>query len=133
MAELKTKPTAASVDGYLAAITDDARRTDCKALVALMRRATGEKAMMWGTSIVGFGTLKYQYASGREGETCRVGFSSRKGDISVYGLGSCDESLREGLGKHKLGKGCLYIARLADIDARVLERMVAAACRKAPA
>jgi hypothetical protein len=129
MAENKTKPTAASVERYLAAIADEARRADCESLAALMARVTKEKPVMWGTAIVGFGTVKYKYASGREGETCRIGFSSRKGDISVYGLANAasDAKLCDGLGKYRMGKGCLYIARMSDIDARVLERLVSAA------
>ena len=86
---------------------------------------------MWGTSIVGFGTHKYQLASGREGEICAVGFSSRKGDISVYGVAgeTTDSKLLNKLGKHKLGKGCLYISHLADVDIGVFEELVARALK----
>ncbi|HEY0782261.1 MAG TPA: DUF1801 domain-containing protein [Thermoanaerobaculia bacterium] len=129
MPELKTKPTAGSVDDYLASIADPARRADCVALAGLLARATGETAMMWGTSIVGFGSYHYRYASGHEGDTCVVGFSSRKGDITVYGLVGSPEraALLPQLGKHKTGKGCLYIRRLADVDLQVLERLIVGA------
>jgi hypothetical protein len=88
MAENKTKPTDASVPEYLAQIEDELRRKDCETLVEIMTKATAQKPTMWGPAIVGFGIHKYKYESGREGETCLVGFSSRKGDISIYGTGS---------------------------------------------
>ena len=104
--------------GYLAAIGDQARREDCEALADLMAKATKQAPRMWGASIVGFGSYRYRYASGREGESCVVGFSSRRGDISVYGLNAAAgaEELRSRLGKHKAGKGCVYIKRLSDVD-----------------
>jgi hypothetical protein len=125
MAENKTKPTAASVDKYFAAIEDDARRKDCKAIAAMMARATKEKATMWGTGIVGFGTHHYKYESGREGDICLVGFASRKGDISLY-LGDFPEreKLLAKLGRHKTGKGCLYVRKLDDVDVSVLEKLI---------
>ena len=86
MAANKTKETGASVDGYLAAISDEARRKDCEALARLMAKATKHPPKMWGSSIVGFGSYHYKYESGREGDMCLVGFSSRKSDISLYGL-----------------------------------------------
>ena len=127
MPENKTKQTRASVATYLAGIQDDIRREDCETLARLMTKVTKEKPRMWGTSIVGFGTLHYKYESGREGDTCLVGFSSRKSDISVYGLASSPhrEALLAQLGKHKTGKGCLYIRRMSDIDEGVLERLIA--------
>jgi hypothetical protein len=127
MAENKTKQTVASVDSYLAAIKDETRREDCEALVKLMRKATKHFAKMWGSSIVGFGSYHYKYESGREGDMCLVGFSSRKGDISVYGLNAAPghAKLMPKLGKHKAGKGCLYIRKLSDIDLEVLEKLVA--------
>jgi Domain of unknown function (DU1801) len=129
MAENKTKATEASVESYLGAIQDDTRRKDCEALVKLMAKASGHPPKMWGSSIVGFGSLHYQYESGREGDICLVGFSSRKGDISLYGLraGASEADPFPNLGKHKTGKGCLYIRRLSDIDLKVLESLVAAA------
>ena len=129
MAENKTKLTQASVEHYLAAIEDNGRRKDCEALAKLMAKATKHQAMMWGTSIVGFGSHHYKYASGREGDICLVGFSSRKGDISIYGTASApaQEELLARLGKHKMGKGCLYIRKLGDVDVKVLEQLVAGA------
>jgi hypothetical protein len=127
MAENKTKPTEASVEEFLANIEDEHRRKDCDALVKIMTKATKLKPKMWGTAIVGFGVHKYKYESGREGETCLVGFSSRKGDISIYGTGSApkQEELLSKLGSHKMGKGCLYVGKLKDIDVAVLEQLIA--------
>lgn len=127
MAENKTKETDANVDGYLAAIKGAVRRKDCAALTKLMAKATKHPPRMWGSSIVGFGSYRYKYESGREGDTCLVGFSSRKGDISLYGLSSapsCGELIPK-LGKHKAGKSCLYIRKLSDVDLKVLEKLVA--------
>jgi hypothetical protein len=129
VAENKTKATDASVADYLAAIDDEARREDCRALAALMAKATRQPPRMWGASIVGFGQYRYKYASGREGDTCVVGFSSRKGDISVYGLNAAADAaeLLPKLGKHKANKGCVHIKRLSDIDLKVLGKLVAGA------
>jgi hypothetical protein len=126
MAENKTKPTAASVTDYFAAIDDDARRKDCEALSRLMTKASKQKPTMWGTAIVGFGRHHYKYESGREGEMCLIGFASRKGDISIYGLGDfpAKEKLLAKLGKHTMGKGCLYVRRLDDVDTKVLEQLL---------
>jgi hypothetical protein len=127
MAENKTKATEASVESYLSAIADDARRKDCEALAKLMTQATQEQPKMWGTSIVGFGSYHYKYESGREGDSCVTGFSSRKGDISIYLLASFPrrEELLSKLGKHKMGKGCLYVRKLSDVDHQVLEQLIA--------
>jgi hypothetical protein len=126
MAENKTKTTEVPVESYLSAIEDEARRKDCVALARLMTRATKQKPKMWGTSIVGFGSYHYKYDSGREGDSCLTGFSSRKGDISIYL--TADFPGREGLlaklGKHKMAKGCLSVRKLSDVDPRVLERLV---------
>lgn len=134
MAENKTKETDASVDSYFAAIKDETRRKDCEALAKLMAKATKHPPKLWGKSIVGFGSYHYKYESGREGDICLVGFSSRKSDISLYGLNAAPahEALIPKLGKHKAGKGCLYIRRLSDIDLKVLEKLVvdAAAAKK---
>jgi len=129
MYEAKTKPTRVSLTSYLDTIADADRRKDCKALATLMKRVTGCAPTMWGTSIVGFDQYHYKYASGHEGDSCVVGFSSRKGDISIYVMGVLQHAdgrtLLATLGKHKAGKGCLYVKRLADIDMGVLERIVA--------
>jgi len=129
MPEAKTKPTAASVAAHIAAIDDPARRADCSALVALMKRVTKQDPVMWGPSIIGFGRYQYRYESGHSGECCAVGFASRKGDISLYvgAQGVAQQALLPRLGRHKTGKGCVYIKRLADVDRDVLEALVAAA------
>lgn len=131
MAEAKTKPTSSSVESYIAAIADESRRTDCDALVRLMSKASKQQAVMWGTAIVGFGRHKYALAGGRVGEICAVGFSSRKGDISIYGVAgeNADCALLAKLGKYKLGKGCLYVTKLADVDRKVLETLIAQAAK----
>ena len=126
MVENKTKATEASVAAYLAAIADEARRQDCAALAQLMARATKQPPVLWGTSIVGFGSYHYKYESGHQGDSCLTGFSSRKGDISIYlmaGFPGRDELLAR-LGRHKMGKACLYVRRLSDIDPKVLEQLV---------
>ena len=127
MAENKTKPTDASVEDYLAAIEDETRRSDCAALVRLMSRITKQPPRMWGSSIVGFGSYHYKYESGREGDAGLTGFSPRKGDISVYlvASGAEQEQLQAKLGKHKMGKACLYIRRLSDVNTKVLVQLVA--------
>lgn len=126
MAENKTKATDSSPAAYVAAIADEARRKDCESLLALMAKASKQPAVMWGAAIVGFGVRKYELSGGKQGEICAVGFSSRKGDISIYGVtghAGASELLAK-LGKHKLGKGCLYVKRLADVDLKVLEKLV---------
>ena len=127
MTENKTRPTEANIAEYLAAIVDESRRKDCEALSALMASATGEPPRMWGTGIVGFGSYHYKYESGREGDSCLVGFSSRKGDISIYLSSETPgmEGLLEKLGNHKMGKGCLYIRRMSDVDPAILTQLVA--------
>jgi hypothetical protein len=131
VAENKTKASAANPDAYIAAIADESRRKDCSTLIALMSKATKQPPVMWGTAIVGFGIHNYQLAGGKLGQICSVGFSSRKGDISIYGVTRSEgaEQLLAKLGKHKLGKGCLYVNRLADIDTKVLEKLVVQAFR----
>jgi hypothetical protein len=127
MAENKTKVTRASAADYIKAISDPARRVDCEVLSALMQRVTGEKPRMWGASIVGFGAYHYKYDSGREGDACCTGFASRKGDISVYLMAEFPEqqALLSRLGKHKMGKACLTIRKLSDVDTEVLEQLIA--------
>jgi len=123
----KTVASDASVRAYLDAIEDPVRRQDCETLAAMMERLAGAPATMWGAGIVGFSSYHYRYDSGREGDAPLLGFAARKGDISVYL--SCDDAplqaLRERLGRHKMGKACLYLRRLADVDQAVLEQMVA--------
>lgn len=127
MATNKTQATDASVEAYLAAIEDPGRRQDCAALVKLMSKVTKAPPVMWGSSIVGFGSYHYKYESGREGDSCATGFSSRKGDISIYLVaeGAGQAELLATLGRHKMGKACLYVRQLADVDLKVLEKLVA--------
>jgi hypothetical protein len=126
MAENKTKPTKLSVAAFITALTDPLRRADAKALVKLMQSAVGEKAKMWGPSIVGFGSCHYKYESGWEGDAPVIGFSPRKAATVCYGLiGFPDAApLLAKLGKHTTGKGCLYIKKLADVDTHVLEALI---------
>ncbi|MBX3635113.1 MAG: DUF1801 domain-containing protein [Rubrivivax sp.] len=126
MAELKTRPTAEAPAAFVAAIADPVRRADCQQLLAMMSRATGAPPRMWGSSIVGFGSYRYRYASGHEGEWCEVGFSPRKGDLSVYLMAGLDgqKGFLARLGRHKTGKSCLYLKRLADVDQAVLQAMI---------
>jgi hypothetical protein len=127
MAENKTRPTEASVEDYIAAIDDETRRSDCEVLIKLMSGITKQPPRMWGSSIVGFGSYHYRYESGREGDMCQTGFSSRKGDVSVYlvASGANQDELLAKLGKHRMGKSCLYIKRLDLVDAGVLRQLVA--------
>lgn len=125
MAEAKTKPTIVSVDAFIAAIEKPVRREDAKAVHEMMERVTGEPATMWGPSIIGFGSYHYKYASGHEGDTCRVGFSPRAANLVFY-IGDFPEypGLLDRLGKHKCSKGCLYLNKLADVDLAVLEEII---------
>jgi hypothetical protein len=126
MAELKTKKNGTSVSDFLSAVTNDARREDSRALLKLLQKVTGKKPKMWGGSIVGFDEYHYRYDSGHEGDICMVGFSPRATALTLYILPGfdCEEALLKKLGKHKRGKGCLYINRLADVDQKVLEQIV---------
>jgi hypothetical protein len=126
MAELKTKLNDDSVEDYLNAVENEQQRADSFALLKMMEEISGEPAKMWGANIVGFGTYHYVYASGREGDWMLSGFSPRKSSMSVYlmaGFEQLDDEL-SGLGKHKVGKGCLYVKKLADIDEKVLRKMI---------
>jgi hypothetical protein len=127
MAQNKTTLSSASPDAYFAGISDVDRRQDCQKLARLMAEKSRQQPRMWGNSIVGFGTRQYALAGGKVGEICAVGFSSRKGDISIYGVGGdgADPRLLDQLGKHKRGKGCLYVTRLADVDLEVLGKLIA--------
>ncbi len=126
MPEPKTKATEASVAKFLSKIPDVKRREDCFTVVKLMKAATGEEAVMWGSSIVGFGRYKLQYAGGREAEWPIIGFSPRKNDLTLYvGLGSGKfKDLLGRLGKHKAGKGCLYLNGLDGVDTSVLKELI---------
>lgn len=125
MAELKTKKTGASVDGFLRGVEDEARRRDCLAVLGMMRKATRQEPRMWGSSIVGFGCHAYTYASGHSGEWPVIGFSPRKKDLTLYicGLDRFAAELSK-LGRHGTGKACLYIRSLDDVDVKLLERII---------
>ena len=126
VAELKTKKNKASVSDFLNRVEDPQRRADCKRVAKMMREATGNRAAMWGDTIVGFGQYTYRYASGRTGEWPIAGFSPRKRDLTLYIMPGFSkyERLMEKLGEHKTGKSCLYIRRLADVDEAVLEELI---------
>ena len=125
MAELKTKPTSGDVAAFFATL-DAAQRQDSEQLTAIIQKVTGEQPVMWGSSIVGFGSKHLVYESGRELDWMKIGFSPRKGKLSIYGSLAIEDYAEElqQLGKHKTGKGCLYIAKLADIDMKVLEKII---------
>jgi hypothetical protein len=130
MAEPKTKVNDASVDDFIAGI-EPARRADCKAIVTLMQKATKSPPKMWGTAIVGFGIYSYTYESGRKGDWPLVAFSPRKQNLTLYIMSGFAEydALMSTLGKHKTGKACLYINSLADVDLKVLEKLVKASVK----
>ena len=123
MAELKTKATDASVADYIASRANEEQRVDCKALMSLLKRVTKHRPKMWGPSIVGYGSYRYTYESGRTGEMCLAGFAIRGRELVLYLLaeGSEQKALLSRLGKHKMGKSCLYFKRLHDLDKTVLE------------
>ena len=127
MAELKTKPTGVAVDAFIDKVPDPQRREDAKKVRAMMERVSGEPAVMWGPSIVGFGSYHYKYESGHEGDMARIGFSPRARELVLYLLGDIPshEALMGRLGKHKTGKCCLYIKRLSEVDESVLEELTA--------
>jgi Domain of unknown function (DU1801) len=127
MAETKTKATESDVAAFLDRAEPEQRRVDGHALSEMFERVTGAAATMWGPSIVGYGRYRYKYDSGREGESCRVGFSPRKASLVLYVDAGSHDTLLARLGKHSTGKGCLYVKKLADVDAGVLEQIVAAA------
>jgi hypothetical protein len=135
MATLKTQPTKESVKEFLDKIADEQRRNDCQVVLKLMSDVTGAKAEMWGPSIVGFGRYRYKYESGREGEWMITGFSPRKRDLTLYVMPGCEQfpELMKNLGKHKTGKSCLYIKKLADVDFKVLRQLVEKAVEKTAA
>lgn len=126
MAEPKTKKNDASVENFLNSVANQTRREDSLSLLGLMRDVTGEEAKMWGSSIVGFGSYHYVYQSGREGDWMLTGFSPRKQNLAIYIMAGFSDygPLLEKLGKHKTGKSCLYVNKLADVDINVLHELV---------
>ncbi|SRR5581483_5290758 len=127
MAENKTKPTAASVSAFIGKISDPSQQKDAKALVKWMEQVSGEKAKLWGPSIIGVGTYHYKYDSGREGDVPMLSFSPRKSATVLYSLMgfSGSDALLAKLGKHTTGKGCLYIKKLTDVDEQILKELMA--------
>lgn len=126
MAENKTKQSNASVDKFIRSIKEEATREDCHKIIELMKSVTKEEPKMWGPSIIGFGTYHYKYASGREGDSCLTGFSPRKQNLTIYLMGGFEKqnAQLEKLGKHKIGKACLYIKSLKDVDLKILKEMI---------
>jgi len=126
MADLKTKVTEQSVETFLDKVPDEKVRNDCHVLIKLMKKVTGSPPKMWGPAIIGFGKYHYKYDSGHEGDMCIIGFSPRKQNISLYILAPIPgkDDLLKKLGKHKAGKGCLYVKKLEDIDLGILESLI---------
>lgn len=134
MAEIKTKPTAASVEAFINKVEGDQKREDSFAILEMMKKASKSEPKMWGPAIVGFGNVKLKSPNtGREVDWLRIGFSPRKANISLYISGDIHKQHGDALkklGKHKTGKGCLYINRLADIDVKVLKGMIEASLKR---
>ena len=126
MAENKTKPTGVTPDEFLAGVTPERRRAEGERVLEIMREVTGEQGTMWGPSIVGFGERHYRYATGREGDWMRVGFSPRKAQMSLYGLKDFpnQEALLDQLGPHTTGAGCIYVKKLDEIDDATLRELI---------
>ena len=129
----KTKATTVSPAAFISRLPNAERRKDAKELVAMMRKATGKPPKMWGPSIIGFGTHHYKYASGREGEICRIGFSPRTPGLVLYMMNALTQKpLMAKLGKHSTGKGCLYIKKLDDVDRSVLRQLIVKSLKTPP-
>ncbi len=126
MADQKTKPTEQSVDDFLAKVADEKRRQDCYIILDVMKKATKQEPKMWGGSIIGFGQYHYKYDSGHEGDSCLVGFSPRKAEITVYIMSGFPEreELLAKLGKVKTGKACIYVKKVDDIHLPTLRELV---------
>ena len=131
MAGNKTKPTDADVDAFLDAVESVRRREDARRVVTIMREVTGEEPVMWGSSMIGFGTVHYRYATGREGEMFAAGLSPRKAALTVYLTEGFDgrEELLARLGPHTIGRACLYLKRLDAVDLDVLRELIQSAYR----
>lgn len=131
MAANKTKPSKASVERYLSKIKDGERRKDCETVVKMMTKATGAKPVLWG-SIIGFGDFHFVYESGREGDWFQMGFANRKPDLVLYVMDGLEPyaAERAKLGRHRTGRCCLYLRRLADADRKVLERILMKSARR---
>ena len=131
MPENKTKQTKVSPEAFIKRVASPQQQKDCKELIAMMRKITGSPPKMWGPSIVGFGTRHYVYESGREGNICLTGFSPRKPGLVLYiGEALQDKALMSKLGKYKIGKGCLYLKTLDDVNRDVLQALVTKAVKE---
>jgi hypothetical protein len=132
MAEAKTKATGASVEAYIDSRASETQRADCTRLMQIMKRVTGEPPRMWGPSIVGYSSYRYPLASGKTGEACATGFAIRGKELVVYIMGTGDdqEALLAKLGPHRMGKACLYLKRLEDVDLKVLEKLITGSVRE---
>ena len=126
MSDLKTKPTGENVEDFLNSVEHPVRKADGLLLLELMKEVTGDEPIMWGPSIIGFGSVHYKYTSGRELDWFKTGFSPRKRSLTIYSTTGYakHEVLLAKLGKHRLGKGCLYINKMADIDKEVLKKLI---------
>jgi|SRR5688572_5882633 len=133
MAETRTKPTGASVDAYLASRANPEQLADCKAIMAMCQRVTKQQPRMWGPSIVGYGSFTYTYESGHSGDACLAGFAIRGRELVVYVMAENPEQVERlaRLGRHRMGKSCLYFKRLADLDVKVLEAIIAGSVAEA--
>ena len=133
MAETRTKPTGASVDAYLASRASPEQLADCKAIMAICKRVTNQQPKMWGPSIVGYGSFTYTYESGHSGDTCLAGFAVRGRELVVYVMAENPEQSERlaRLGRHRMGRSCLYFKRLADLDVKVLEAIIAGSVAEA--
>ena len=132
LAQIKTKETEASVEDFINSVNDERKRKDSFAIIEIMKKATGDEPKMWGSSIIGFGNLRYKSpASGREVDWFKIGFAPRKANLTLYLMNlQAHAASLERLGKHKTGGGCLYINKLDDIDLKVLEKMTKDAVKR---
>lgn len=126
MYELKTKENESNISNFLEKLKDEVQRKDCGILIEMIEKITNHPAKLWGTAIIGFGSYHYKYASGHEGDSPLIGFSPRKGKIALYLSGGLENlnGLSAPLGKHKTGKGCLYINKLSDVNLEILKEVI---------
>lgn len=127
-ADNKTQPGLGSVSAFLNGVEGEDRRRDCEAVARMMKAVSGQNPVLWGDAIVGYGSYHYKYASGREGDFFRIGFSPRKNDITIYIMPGYTDfgAILADLGKYRKGKSCLYLKRLSDVDTGALERLIRA-------
>ena len=130
MAEAKTKPTKQSVTDFISKLPDAQTRADCAVIAEMMEDATKQKGVMWGTSIAGFGATTIKYAGGKEADWPLMAFSPRKQNLTLYGMAGEDGALLSKLGKHTVGKGCLYIKHLSDVDLPTLRKLIKASVKR---